>query len=143
MAVAHVWPFGTVGAGRHYDSDPFYKSPVTAPGAVTSDERPGDYLEECYSSGGYVGGHGKFVIGEKPSPMDHPAIVKRFAELSRDTRYPAPTTAELVTLWKRGQQAVLSITADGKVHDFHLPPARLVYLLREVAEQLAENSILK
>lgn len=72
--------------------------------------------------------------------MPHPAEDAFAAPLAR---YPAPTTAELVTLWKRGQQAVLSITADGKVHDFHLPPARLVYLLREVAEQLAENSILK
>ncbi|MGX1786817.1 hypothetical protein ACWIGM_08780 [Bosea sp. NPDC055332] len=64
-----------------------------------------------------------------------------FATLA--ARYPAPATAELVTLWRRGQQSVLSVTADGKVHDFHLPPARLVYLLREVAEQLADNSILK
>lgn len=61
----------------------------------------------------------------------------------RPSRYPPPSDAELVTVWKRGQQVVLSITADGKVQDFHLPPHRLVYLLRDVAEHLAENTILQ
>lgn len=58
-------------------------------------------------------------------------------------RYPAPARADLVTLWKRGQEPVLSIAADGKVQDFHLPPARLVVLLRELADLLAENTVLK
>ena len=97
-------------------------SPVTAPGAVTTDvwndptgldpdERPGDYLED-----------------RQPTSA---------------SRYPPPAEAELVTLWKRGPRVVLSITADGKTQDFYMPPARLVYLLREAAEQLAENSILQ
>lgn len=106
---------GLFSAAKSMASDCAAAPPVTAPGAVTQDERPGDYLE----------------------------VMPDFLPYPRISRYPAPTTAELVTLWKRGQQAVLSITADGKVHDFHLSPARLVYLLREVAEQLAENSILK
>lgn len=58
-------------------------------------------------------------------------------------RYPAPARADLVTLWKRGSEPVLSITADGKVKEFHLPPARLVVLLRELADLLAENTVLK
>lgn len=124
MVAAHVYPFDTVKPGRSYDSDPHYQSPVTAPGAVTTDERvppcvghatqdtderPGDYLEE------------------RPVP----------------SRYPPPAEADLVTLWKRGPRVVMSITTDGKTNDFYMPPARLVYLLREVAEQLAENTILQ
>lgn len=96
--------------------------------------------------------HCRFWVGDdgEESPTTAPGAVVTDCKTTttitpgpRLDRYPAPTTADLVTLWKRGQQAVLSITADGKVHDFHLPPARLVYLLREVAEQLAESTILK
>lgn len=110
-----------------------HPSPVTAPGAVTTgkrtppcvghatqdpDERPGDYLEM----------RGRVVD-----------VPRSFGA----SRYPAPLRADLVTLWKRDRQTVLSITADGKVHDFHLPPARLVVLLREIAEQLAENTLIQ
>jgi hypothetical protein len=95
MATAHVWPFGTVGTGRHYDSDPFYTSPVTAPGAVTSD------------------------------------------------RYPPPTEAELVTLWKKDRRVVMSVTAGGRTQDFYMPPGRLAYLIRELAEILSENAIIQ
>lgn len=87
------------------------KSPATAPGAVTMDERPGDYLEQS----------GRVV----------------------DFRYPPPAEAELVTLWKRNGRVVMSIAADGKTQDFYMPPARLVYLLRECAEQLAENTLIQ
>lgn len=126
MANAHVWQFGTVKSAHHYDSEEgraggYAQSPVTAPGAVTTDvwddptgldpdERPGDYLED-----------------RQPTSA---------------SRYPPPATAELVTLWKRGGRVVMSITADGKTQDFYMPPARLVYLLREVAEQLAENTLI-
>ncbi|CAN7597644.1 hypothetical protein [Bosea sp. LjRoot237] len=58
-------------------------------------------------------------------------------------RYPEPVRADYVTLWKRGQQPILSIIADGKVHDFHVAAPRLAVLLREVADLLAESTILK
>lgn len=72
------------------------------------------------------------LIGERPGESILPLA-----------RYPAPATAELVTIWNRGPQVVLSIVADGKVHDFHLPPARLAVLLREVADMLSEHSVLQ
>lgn len=78
-------------------------SPITAPGAVMSDDR-------------------------QPTSA---------------SRYPPPAEAEIVTLWKRNGQVVMSITADGKTQDFYMPPARLVYLLRECAEQLAENTLIQ
>jgi len=59
------------------------------------------------------------------------------------SRYPPPATAELVTLWKKDRRVVMSVTANGKTNDFYMPPARLVYLLREVAEQLAENTLIQ
>lgn len=58
------------------------------------------------------------------------------------SRYPPPAEAELITLWKKDRRVVMSVTAGGQTQDFYMPPARLVYLLRECAEQLAENSIL-
>lgn len=91
--------------------------PCVGHAAQDPDERPGDYLEERHR-----------VVD----------VPRAFGA----SRYPAPLRADLVTLWKRDRQPVLSITADGKVHDFHLTPARLVVLLREIAEQLAENTVL-
>lgn len=93
------------------------------------DERPGDYLE-----------YNDRDSGETVKVALHPAFDSYRAARSR---YPAPLRADLVTLWKRDRQTVLSITADGKVRDFHLAPARLVVLLREIAEQLAENTVLQ
>lgn len=58
-------------------------------------------------------------------------------------RYPPPATAELVTLWKKDRRVVMSITAGGKTQDFHMPPGRLAYLIRELAEILSENAIIQ
>jgi hypothetical protein len=93
--------------------NPDYRSPVTAPGAVTMD---GDDVGPKGATG-----------------------MPGYYDLS-PSRYPPPAEAELVTLWKRSGRVVMSITADGKTQDFYMPPARLVYLLREVADQLAENT---
>lgn len=115
MAVAHTGPFSTVGTGRGYDSDPYYRSPVTAPGAVTI----GDVL-----------------------PVSSVVIPMPAAAAPRD-RYPPPAEAELVTLWKRSGRVVMSITAGGQTRDFYMPPGRLAYLIKEIAEQLAESTILQ
>ncbi|WP_089177233.1 hypothetical protein [Bosea sp. AS-1] len=74
--------------------------------------------------------------------INHPSLVTATSAVTPD-RYPPPAEAELVTLWKRGGRVVMSITADGKTQDFYMPPQRLVYLLREVAEQLAENTLIQ
>lgn len=89
-------------------------SPVTAPGAVTPD-------------GGFF----------RVTPASAPDWTVKV------DRYPEPTKAELVTLWRKGNRMVLAITADGKTQDFYMPPGRLAYLIKEVAEQLAESTILK
>ena len=117
-----------------------HPSPVTAPGAVTldvwddptgldPDERPGDYLE-----------YNDRISGETVKVAWHPAVDAHRA--TRD-RYPPPAEAALVTLWKKDRRVVMSVTADGKTQDFYMPPARLVYLLRECAEQLAENTLIQ
>ena len=72
------------------------------------------------------------------TPPDYGAVTY----VTKD-RYPTPATAELVTLWKKDRRVVMSVTADGKTNDFYMPPARLVYLLRECAEHLAENTIIQ
>lgn len=82
------------------------------------DERPGDYLE-----------HNHRETGET-----YRILVDR---------YPDPTTADLVTIWKRSGRVVMSITAGGQTQDFYMPPGRLAYLIKEVAEQLAENTIIQ
>ena len=118
MATAHTWPFGTVGTGRHYDSDPFYSSPAIAPGAV--------------------------AIGS-PSALTAYATPPDYGAVTYVTkgRYPPPATAELVTLWRKDRRVVMSITAGGQTQDFYMPPGRLAYLIKEVAEQLAENSLIQ
>lgn len=90
--------------------------PCVGHAAQDPDERPGDYLEE----------RGRVVDFRHPSD-----------------RYPPPATAELVTLWKKDQRVVMSITAGGKTQDFYMPPGRLAYLIKEVAEQLAENTLIQ
>ena len=95
-------------------------SPVTAPGAVTMDA--GETEQSVYRA------------------VLHPAFDAYRA--ARD-RYPPPATAELVTLWKRDRRVVMSITAGGQTQDFYMPPGRLAYLIKEVAEQLAESIILQ
>lgn len=87
-------------------------------GPQDPDERPGDYLE----------------YGGTP----HPSLMGKAA-----SRYPDPGEAELVTLWKRSGRVVMSVTANGKTHDFYMPPGRLAYLIKEVAEQLAENTLIQ
>ena len=104
-------------------------SPVTAPGAVPTDKR----IPPCVGHAAYSPDY------ESERPGDY--LEDR--QPTSASRYPAPLRADLVTLWKRNGAAVLSLTADGKVHDFHLPPERLVVLLREVADILADSTILQ
>ncbi|MGY6249718.1 hypothetical protein ACXIUS_19525 [Bosea thiooxidans] len=103
-----------------FDGSGVSQSPVTAPSAVTPDA--GETEQSVYRA------------------VLHPAFDAYRA--ARD-RYPPPAEAELVTLWKKGRRVVMSVTANGKTNDFYMPPARLVYLLREVAEQLAENALIQ
>lgn len=113
------------------------QSPVTAPCAITMDKR----IPPCVGHAVYSP---DYESDERPG--DYLETRREFVGVPRAfgaSRYPNPQRADLVTLWKRGVEPVLSITADGKVHDFHLPPARLVVLLREVADLLADNTILK
>lgn len=113
-------------AGR-FDVSGGHQSPVTAPGAVTTDE-------ECESCG-----------------APRRSACRRFVKVdgcylyktAASSRYPEPSRAELVTLWHKNKQTVLAITADGKTQDFYMPPGRLVTLLREIAERLADNTILQ
>lgn len=81
------------------------------------DERPGDYLPDS------------------PYALSTPHI-------TRD-RYPEPAPADLVTLWKKGDRIVLSVTSAGRVQDFYMSPGRLAYLIRELAEILSENAIIQ
>lgn len=109
------------------------QSPVTAPGAVTPDKR----IPPCV-------GHATQDPDERPG--DYLEMRGRVVDVPRAfgaSRYPAPLRADLVTLWKRNGRVVMSITAGGQTQDFYMPPARLVYLLRECAEQLAENTLIQ
>jgi hypothetical protein len=90
------------------------------PTGLDADERPGDYLEE----------RGRVVD-----------VPRSFG--ASQYRYPPPAEADLVKLWKKDRRVVLSITAGGRTQDFYMPPGRLAYLIKEVAEQLAENSLIQ
>jgi hypothetical protein len=79
-------------------------------------------------------GHASQDLDERPGDY--------LEERSAHSHYPEPATADLVKLWKKDRRVVLSITAGGRTQDFYMPPGRLAYLIKEVAEQLAENSIL-
>lgn len=128
----HDWPgSGCSDCRREYN----WPSPVTAPCAVTTDQpRHTHAIPPCV-------GHAT----QDPDELTGDYLEERheFWPLPRADRYPAPAEAELVTLWKKDRRVVMSITADGKTRDFYMPPARLVYLLREVAEQLAENTLIQ
>lgn len=110
----HDWP----GSGCPDCREKYGWSPATAPSAVT--------------------------IGS-PSALTAYATPPDYGALTYVTkgRYPPPVEAELVTLWKKDRRVVMSVTANGQTRDFYMPPSRLVYLLREVAEQLAENTLIQ
>lgn len=129
MATAHVYPFDTVKPGRGYDSDPYYRSPVTALGAVTTDTR----VPPCVGHAAYSPDY------ESERPGDY--LEDR--QPTSASRYPPPAEADLVTLWKKDRRVVMSITAGGQTQDFYMPPGRLAYLIKEIAEQLAESTILQ
>lgn len=75
---------------------------------TTPDERPGDYLETRPSNG-----------------FRAPAA-----------RYPAPTKADLVTMWRRGSDTVMSVSAGGQVVDYELPLHIVASLGREAVDAL-------
>lgn len=113
-------------------------SQVTAPGTVTPDEKITWLLTDPPQP---VVGRAEYAPNYGAKPQD--AGPDGCVSVDLPSRYPAPAEAELVTLWKRNGRVVMSVTADGKTNDFYMPPARLVYLLREVAEQLAENTLIQ
>jgi hypothetical protein len=91
-----------------------------APGYVPvlggPDERPGDYLVADWAGPAYT---------NPPAAND---------------RYPAPTKAELVTVWQRQGGSVMSVTADGKTTDFAIPPHLLGSLARAFIGALEERA---
>lgn len=100
--------------------------------------------EEKRQRWGYAPTHLSPVVAPCATTLDErPGDYLEDRQPTSASRYPPPAEAELVTLWKKDRRVVMSITAGGQTQDFYMPPTRLVYLLREVAEQLAENSILQ
>lgn len=101
-------------------------SPVTALSAVTTDTR----VPPCV-------GHAA------QDPDERPGDYLEDRQPTSASRYPSPTTADLVTIWKKDRRVVMSVTAGGQTQDFYMPPGRLAYLIKEIAEQLAENTLIQ
>lgn len=59
------------------------------------------------------------------------------------SRYPTPTQADLVTMWRKDGRAVLSVTSAGSTQDYFVAAGVVSLLAREAVELLAASTDLR